>query len=118
MSLTDDDRPEGFGLPGTFTSKPRTVRAIQWTGENLAEVERFTLPAGVRTSGPHPLIRTRPGDRDLHLWTAKGGSWTTVRRGDFVIAERDGSGFYPCEGATFEANYLARWNAHGEARPA
>lgn len=46
----------------------------------------------------------RDGDV-LKLWIAKSDAWGTLRAGDWVIAERDGAGVYPCTAEEFAAIY-------------
>ena len=52
--------------PGRYTPKPLTVRAIQYTGDNQAEVESFhgtpLITTSTRTCCQALLIPTREGD--------------------------------------------------------
>lgn len=46
--------------------------------------------------------------RDTHnaaLWVEKSNAWCTVHRGDWIVAEPDGDGYYPCTAAVF-------WRTH------
>lgn len=46
-----------------------------------------------------------PSRDQLVFHVAKGRAEVTVGAGDWVIAEPDGSGFYPCSAADFAATY-------------
>jgi hypothetical protein len=75
---------------------PIEVEAIQWTGENFPAIKAFASGA----VGIGEL-----GGRAIPLWTVKSKAVNHVQRGDWIIREPDGSGFYPCERAAFAATY-------------
>lgn len=68
----------------TYERKPGTCEAIQFTGENLAEVRLWMDEQSRRWC-------------DLDAWS-------------YVIAEGDGRGFYPC----VESAFTAAWRPVGE----
>lgn len=83
-----------------YRSKPITVEAIQWTGDNAAEVLAFV--------NDHS---SRPWDMDdddaleyNRIWVAKSAAYCDLSPGSFVVAEPD-VGVYPCEAAVFEARW-------------
>jgi hypothetical protein len=67
------------------------------------EAERITGdPAQVRQVGGLHLRY----DRDvLQLWVANHNTWEDVQEGDYAVRELDGSGWYPCRRAFFDATY-------------
>lgn len=70
---------------GKFTKKPVTVEAVQFN-----------------KIGDHPGVAASPGSG----FAVKGRQgFVTVNPGDWIIAESDGLGFYPCAPDVFEATY-------------
>lgn len=88
--------------PGRYRKRPVEVTAVRWTGSNLGVIEAF---AGwsLMASGTRRTVFEHAGD--LKLWIDKSQTWGTVRKGDWVIAERDGIGFYPCTAEQFDDTY-------------
>lgn len=82
--------------PLRYRKRPVEVDAIQWTGQNLGDVQAF----GSGAVG----IGTLDGGA-LPLWVIKSAATCRVERGDWIIRETDGSGFYPCAGDVFAATY-------------
>lgn len=90
--------------PQKYRKLPVSVEALEWTGENLAEMERF-LGCGLITAPSydgagflveynqqmHLMIRTLEGDHRANV-------------GDYVIKGIKGE-FYPCKPDIFEATY-------------
>jgi hypothetical protein len=76
-----------------FRKKPVVIEAVQWTGENAAELNAFM--GGALALHPihtcSPVIHTLEGD---HLAT----------RGDWIIKGVKGE-FYPCKPDIFAATY-------------
>jgi hypothetical protein len=79
-----------------YRRKPSEVDAIQWTGGNLPAVRAFASGA----LGPGTL-----NDGSLPLWVLKSRAVCHVERGDWILREPDGRGFYPCEQSVFAAAY-------------
>lgn len=75
-----------------FTKKPVTIEAIQWTGENCAEIANF---AG--TSIP-AIVFGKP----LTVTTLEGQHTANVN--DWIIKGVKGE-FYPCKPDIFEMTY-------------
>lgn len=79
-----------------YTKKPVTIEAVQWTGDNLEEVEKFTdLQASVVCG--QLIIPTLEG---THI----------ASEGDYIIKGIKGE-FYPCKPDIFEQAYEETdWN--------
>lgn len=69
--------------PQTFNRIPTTIRAIQWTGENLHAVREFVGERGVRPSG----------EVGIEIYIAANKGWLVVLIGDWIA--EDGLGFCP-----------------------
>ena len=80
----------------TYTKRPVSVQAIQWTGDNYKEVEEFARP---NISQYHP-----PEGNEGLLWveTLEGGHKASP--GDYIIKGVKGE-FYPCKPDIFELTY-------------
>ncbi len=86
------------GTPGVarYRKKPVEVDAIQWTGENFDAVKAFASGAvgiGTVMGGAIPL------------WVTAAAATCYVERGDWIIREPDGSGFYPVTDDPFSVIY-------------
>jgi hypothetical protein len=74
-----------------FRKKPVVVDAIQWTGDNLHDVEKFC-----------PVIGRIENEYALHIETLEGVM--TARCGDWIVKGTRGE-FYPVKPDIFEATY-------------
>ena len=83
-----------------FRKKPVTIEAVQWTGNNLAEVLAWCPSAYI-----DEMYR---GNHELTIPTLEDGSAFQVKhiasRGDWIIRGVAGE-YYPCREAIFEATY-------------
>lgn len=73
-----------------YRSKPVEIEAVQFTDK-----------------GTHPAVEsafTPPGRPAAYTVHSRQG-WVNVDIGDWIIAESDGSGYYPCKPDVFEAKY-------------
>jgi hypothetical protein len=77
---------------GRYRKRPVVVEAVQWTGDNLAEVGRF--------AGEHALFDGR--DDALDVITIEGRLQASV--GDWIIKGVAGE-FYPCRADIFAVTY-------------
>jgi len=75
-----------------YRKKPVIINAVQWTGDNVAEINSFT--------NPHSSIK----DGNLSINTLEGVMSATI--GDFIIQGVNGE-FYPCKPDIFEKTYEA-----------
>lgn len=85
----------------TFQSKPQTVCAIQWTGDNWEELH--ASPAPVKS----PVHRGSL-TRELFLMAGKDGAqgWVFVPVGHWVVwSPEDLTDFWPVEDAYFRNKY-------------
>lgn len=73
-----------------YKKKPVIIEAIQWTGENLSEIDKFTQ-AKVKNHGLVLIIPTLEGDMYASL-------------GDYIIKGVNGE-FYPCKPSIFAKTY-------------
>lgn len=74
-----------------YVKKPVVVEAVQWIGDNFAEIHALSPNAGITESGDNLLIETREGTMmaDLRDWVIRG-----------VAGE-----VYPCKPDIFAATY-------------
>lgn len=79
-------------MVGRYRKKPVTVEALQWTGDNIKEVDQFV---GVDVS-------FRAWDRVLYLYIDE--KTHPMNRMDFIIKETNGR-VYPCSWETFQETY-------------
>ena len=73
-----------------YRKKPVVIEAVQWTGDNLNEIQRFYKPDSI-------LV----GD-EIHIHTLEG--IMVANKGDWIIKGVKGE-FYPCKPDIFEATY-------------
>ena len=84
----------------TFRKKPLAIQAIQWTGDNLAELREF---AGTLVSFSEGLSDTCDWERGLRVRTATNG-WVPVPVGEWILKGVQ-SEFYPCADRIFRTTY-------------
>ena len=77
-----------------FKKKPVVIEAVQWTGENFAEIKNFI-------SGPFAFGSTATGS-SLVIPTLEGDHQASI--GDWIIKGVKGE-FYPCKPDIFEATH-------------
>ena len=82
-----------------FRSRLVEIEAVQWTETNIAEVRAFSN----RPDSTSNLLVDRRGK--VTLWVVKSLAWCDLSAGSWVIAEPDGSGFYPCADEIFKARW-------------
>lgn len=76
-----------------YRKKPVVIEAIQWTGENCAEIDAFLDDTEETTPGGPIVIETLEGDM-------------TAQVGDWIIRGVQGE-LYPCKPDIFAATYEA-----------
>lgn len=79
-----------------YRSKPVEIDAVQWTGDNRAEVTDFVIEHGLRTD---PFIAGH-----VRVATVNGNT-ADARPGDWIIAESEPGLFYPCAADVFATRY-------------
>lgn len=72
-----------------FRKKPVEVQAVQYNQPGDHPAIEFGMSV---TGKPNAMVRGRQG-------------WVNVDPGDWIIAEADGSGHYPCKPDVFAASY-------------
>lgn len=92
-----------MNTPETFNARPGTCQAIQWTGDNAEAIRAFTNRPTARWLG----FDTNSDPPNGILWVAKADRWVDMKIGDWVLAEPDGDGHYPCAKAIF----AERWES-------
>jgi len=76
-----------------FRKRPVVIEAVQWTGDNLAELDAFT---GLRFRAPF---------QDLaQVFDVLHDTWVKVAVGQWVIKGVKGE-FYPCDDEVLQATY-------------
>lgn len=78
-----------------YRKKPVVIDAIQWTGENHAEIEAFMGYGGYKWSSIHP-------DAHLIIFTLEGDHRAIT--GSWIVKGIKGE-FYPCKPDIFAATY-------------
>jgi len=81
-------------MPLTYRKRPIVIEAMQWTGDNIADLWDWAGAANVY--GP---TEANP----LRLYVAANEAWLDLETGEWII--RDSRGFYPCKAEVFEATY-------------
>lgn len=79
-----------------YRKKPVVVDAVQWTGENLAEIRGFVVGGGGRLQ-----VSIAYG---LSIWNEPEQQWISAPHGHWIIKGVAGE-FYPCEPGIFAATY-------------
>ena len=74
-----------------FRTKPCEIEAVQWTGENLTEILRFTNKQNIDITSGVPVIKTLEGDMRATV-------------GDYIIRGLRGE-YYPCKPDVFQKKY-------------
>ena len=77
-----------------YHKKTVEVEAVQWTGDNIKEIEDFTKGNIVINE-----------DNELYIYTLEGVHLASV--GDYIIKGIKGE-FYPCKPDIFEQTYEER----------
>lgn len=75
-----------------YRKKPVVIEAIQWTGDNFDELERFTDNSALVKLFNH----------ELFIYTLEGKMHASVE--DYIIKGVEGE-FYPCKPDIFEKTY-------------
>ena len=95
--------------PEYYTKKPVRIEAIQFTLDNLIEVQNFV---GVTHDGntlgfrmSKPIVSARNDDGTVaKVWDKLHSTWVGVKIGQWIIKGVQGE-FYPCDTAVFESTY-------------
>jgi hypothetical protein len=86
---------------------PTEVDAVQWTGSNFLEIQKFAEEHADQNrdrTGRPKLVIQKP-DGFVAVWIQKSRTYGVIGIDDYLIGEADGDGVYPCVKAHFEAAY-------------
>lgn len=73
-----------------YKKKPVIIEAVQWTGENLSEIDNF-VSGNINIKGTSLIIHTLEGDMEASI-------------NDYIIKGVNGE-FYPCKPDIFIKTY-------------
>ena len=85
-----------------FRKKPVTVEAMQWTGDNEAEIQTFASSAHFNAVD----LEDRVDDPDItaQVYDRLHSTWVGVKDGQWIIRGVQGE-FYPCDADVFTETY-------------
>lgn len=84
-----------------FRKLPVEVDAVQWTGDNLAELLAF---AGAKFGTIDPVDRIEDPEQTAQVFDELHSTWIGVYTGQWIIKGIRGE-FYPCAEDVFAATY-------------
>lgn len=89
-------------MVNTYSTKPFQIQAVQFTGDNEAEVQELTGKENFYYLEPED----RTDDPDLRgsVFDYLHSTWVGVKPGQWIIKGNKGE-FYPCDPEIFEAKY-------------
>ena len=76
-----------------FRKKPVVIEAVQWTGNNREEMEKFI---------PNTILAKKNAEEELAIGTLEGVM--TASKNDWIIKGIHGE-YYPCKPDIFEKTY-------------
>lgn len=77
--------------------------AIQWTGDNLDEVQSFTDPAWFQKIDEEDRPNTADPVATAELFVTANNTWVLVYTNDWIIV--DEAGYYPCSNEMFHKTF-------------
>ena len=83
-----------------YVSKPVEIDAVQVHGDNAEIVRAF-----IQRHDPGARHQDGYDRRNGKLWVKASQAWCDIKEGDYVIAERNSKGVYPCQREVFEERY-------------
>lgn len=93
--------------PVSIRTKPVTIEAIRWTGDNLEAVQAFVGKARQCPDDMQALNREGFTGQDIEhmsVWDYLHQAWIPVFVGQWVLRGLEGE-FYPCAESTLWAKY-------------
>ena len=84
--------------PKFYRKKPLVVQAMQWDGDNEAEIAEW-----VRRDDDLPGFYVPRGSPVARLWVEANNVWVPVAEGEWIL--KDSAGWYPCTNKTFLKTY-------------
>lgn len=88
--------------PKKFRKKPVVIEAIQWTGDNLEDIIKFTGLHHSALKWTWEEYQEVVRQEGLKIFTPEGSYMATI--GDYIIKGVKGE-FYPCKPDIFEETY-------------
>jgi hypothetical protein len=82
--------------PSTYRKRPIVIEAMQWTGDNIHDLQDWITAESLHGPVAAELAR---------LYVAANDVWLNIEIGEWVL--RDAHGFYPCKSDIFAATYEA-----------
>jgi hypothetical protein len=92
--------------PLRYRSRPCEVEAMRWTGSNADAIRAWI------DQPSHQYGLGVDFEGAASLWVKKAQRWVPIEVGDYVIAEPDGDGFYPCAWSIFDQRWEPAQAAH------
>lgn len=86
-----------------YRKLPVEIDAVQWTGDNAAELDAF---AGANFAPTHPDDRDGDPESTAAVFDVLHSTWVLAYDGQWIIRGIKGE-FYPCAGDVFAATYEA-----------
>ena len=84
-----------------FRKKPVEIEAMQWTGDNLAEIVEW---AGDKFDALDEEYRDEDPEATAQIFDELHSTWVLVYDGHWIIKGLKGE-FYPCNAEVFEETY-------------
>ena len=101
-------------IMATYRPNPNlTIKAIQWTGNNVDEIRKFT-ENGFNVSEEKTSIEVDGNEKPVahftvatwaEVWDYLQEDWVNVNLNDYIIEGTKGE-FYPCEEGVFKYKYI------------
>lgn len=100
-----------------FKTKPFEIEAVQFTGHNAPEVQKFAGNEGVYSDYEQETVEGLPTfvltdkyssdhEQTAQVYDKLHDTWVGVKPGDWIIKGQKGE-FYPCDPEIFAAKYEA-----------
>lgn len=87
-----------------YRKKPIVIEAIQWTGDNEAEIQAWAGADSFRVLNAEDAEDSGNPEATAELRVAaNGNTWLPMNTGEWVL--HDSAGFYPCQADIFQATY-------------
>lgn len=93
-----------MSVPRRFRKKPVVITAVQWTGDNLAEIAEF-VGADVTGNNKDRFMYVTDDQPPCLVMKTIQGQAAVGRVGDWVIPESEPGRAYPCDPGVFAATY-------------
>ena len=99
--MTDHIERDGMTGPAKYRKRPVVIEAVQFTGDNVAEIAEFTA-GGFETVDP--FERSDSPEIVAEVWDYLHETWVGVKAGQWIIRGVKGE-FYPHDADLFAESY-------------